>query len=128
MRYPGAPVWKFLLCCMLAETGRLTESEEILENAATDDFASLRTHLLTGAESYSLLGDACSAIGRSDLASRLYELLLGAEDQRLSVGNLIGFGTAARPLVRWAAPLARVLDDETGSGQPVACRVPCLFA
>ena len=86
-RYGGAYIWRCLLACMLAETGRPDEARREIDVFASRDFEPLRQDPLSGPDFFALLADACLAADYADPAGRLSELLLPMARLQILVGN-----------------------------------------
>jgi class 3 adenylate cyclase len=110
-RYRGAHIWRCLLACMYAETGRTEQARAQLDHFARTDFDALRRSALGGPDFYALLSEACCACGDPAAAGRLYELLLPMQKLYIMSASW-PVGSAGRSLGNLATLLGKFDDAE----------------
>jgi class 3 adenylate cyclase len=105
-RFPAVPIWRCLLACAYAESGRETDARGVFEKLSEKDFAALRTSpdALTD---LGLLADACAALGDQKMAALFYDHLLSYKGRYLCTGLMGPVGSAGRALGLLAAVMRR---------------------
>lgn len=102
-----APVWQAALADLYCTTGNLTEARAPFEHLAAQGFADVPRDpgwLVT----MTVLADVCAALGDSERAVLLYDLLQPHAARTIVVGpGVVVSGSASRPAGRLAALLGR---------------------
>jgi class 3 adenylate cyclase len=106
-RYPGQPYWKHLQACMYAETGRLEEARQLLDQESSEGFRTISMLTIQARASLAVLSEVVAADRLPSGADALYQSLLLLSGGLIIQGSILPFGAADRCLGNLAAVLGR---------------------